>query len=209
MKNSLCAALAGLLLWPGLVASQTPADAAELYKPCATCHGAAGEGKPALRAPALAGQSASYLQRQLQHFRDGIRGSDPADQPGAQMRAMSTTVSEADSEALAEYLAALPPPTVTVAADADLRNGNNYYQANCGACHGSRAEGNPALHAPALAWLDSGYLQRQYENFQRGLRGSHPEDKYGRQMKMMSNSLPDDQTLADVIAFMHSLAPGP
>ena len=206
MKNSLCAALGCLLLWLGMGASQALAAAA-LYQPCAVCHGAAGEGNVALQAPALAGQSATYLQRQLQHFKEGIRGADPADQPGAQMRAMSATVREADIAVLAEYLAALPPPTVTPAADADLRNGNNYYQANCGACHGSRAEGNPALHAPALAWLDASYLRRQFENFQRGLRGTHPEDKYGRQMKMMANTLPDDKTLADVIAFMQSLAP--
>lgn len=196
----------GLLFWL-LLPSAALADPEALYQTCATCHGAAAEGNVALQAPALAGQDAGYLRRQLLHFKAGVRGADPADQPGGQMLAMSATLSEADIPALVEYVAALPPPAVTPAADADLRNGNNYYQSNCGACHGARAEGNPALNAPALAWLDAAYLERQFQNFQQGLRGTHPQDKYGRQMKMMSTVLPDERTLSDVIAFMQSLAP--
>ncbi|MEZ5568578.1 MAG: c-type cytochrome [Halioglobus sp.] len=198
--------LRGVVLWVLLPASAL-ADPQALYQTCATCHGAAAEGNPALQAPALAGQDAGYLERQLLHFKAGVRGADPADQPGGQMLAMSTTLAEADIPALADYLAALPPPAVTPAADADLRNGSNYYHSSCGACHGGKAEGNPALHAPALAWLDAAYLERQFRNFQQGLRGTHPEDKYGRQMKMMTTALPDDKTLTDVIAFMQSLAP--
>jgi cytochrome c553 len=54
--------------------------------------------------------------------------------------------------------------------------------------------------------LDAAYLKRQYQNFQQGLRGAHPEDKYGRQMKMMSTSLPSDKDLDDVIAYIQSMA---
>ena len=42
---------------------------AALYAACAACHGAQGEGNPALNAPKLTGQGAWYLQRQLRHFK--------------------------------------------------------------------------------------------------------------------------------------------
>jgi cytochrome c2 len=41
------------------------------------------------------------------------------------------------------------------------------------------------------------------------VRGTHTEDKFGRQMKMMATSLPTDKDLDDVIAYMQSLAKAP
>ncbi len=49
----------------------------QLYENCVVCHGEMGEGIPALKSPALAGLNDWYLQRQLQNFRDGVRGIDP------------------------------------------------------------------------------------------------------------------------------------
>ncbi len=43
-----------------------------------------------------------YMARQLQHFRDGIRGGNPQDFHGAQMRSMAKTL--ADDEAVADVL---------------------------------------------------------------------------------------------------------
>lgn len=182
-------------------------DAAPVsYQTCVACHGASGEGNVALKAPALAGQGAAYLERQLRNFKTGLRGAEPDDTLGNQMRGMAATIADEDIAGLAAYLAAMPASVAVAPAQGDLKNGNNYYQSKCGACHGGKAQGNPALNAPALASLDATYLQRQYLNFQQGLRGSHPDDRYGRQMKMMSTSLPGDQDLADVIAFIQSLA---
>ena len=59
------------------------ATAQQLYAACAACHGTRAEGNPTVGAPALAGQSATYVQRQLQNFRAGLTG----DTFGAQMRA--------------------------------------------------------------------------------------------------------------------------
>ena len=186
----------------------TAQDAPAAYGSCVACHGAAGEGNVALNSPALAGQQSAYIERQLQHFKSGLRGADPKDTLGAQMRGMAATLSDDDITAIASYLSALALPPVKAPASGDLKNGNNYYQANCGACHGGKAEGNAALNSPALASLDTDYLQRQYKNFQSGARGSSADDRYGRQMAMMANSLPSEQDLADVIAFIHSLATG-
>ena len=59
---------------------------------------------------------------------------------------------------------------------------------------------------PELSSDEAAYLKRQYHNFQLGVRGAHADDKYGRQMKMMSTSLPTDKDLDDVIAYIQSLA---
>jgi cytochrome c553 len=196
--------LAWLSLQPLWV--QADEDAKARFQSCVACHGAAGQGNAALGAPALASQGAAYLERQLQHFKAGIRGADPRDTLGAPMRAMAGTLADEDIPRIAKYLAGLPRPAPTTMQAGDLKNGNNYYQSKCGACHGGQAEGNPGLNAPGLAWLEAGYLKHQFQNFQLGVRGAHPEDTYGRQMKMMSTSLPTDKDLDDVIAYIHSLA---
>jgi cytochrome c553 len=187
------------------MAVQADATVEQLYQPCIACHGDVGQGNAALGAPALAGQGTAYLVRQLQHFKSGIRGSDPRDTHGAQMKPMAQPLSLDDMQRLAEHLSALPQTALPSPATGDLRNGNNYYQAKCGACHGGKADGNAGLNSPGLAALDAAYLKRQYHNFQLGVRGAHADDKYGRQMKMMSTSLPTDKDLDDVIAYIHSL----
>ncbi|CAA0102061.1 Cytochrome c4 [Halioglobus japonicus] len=196
-----------LLMLPA--AASAVAGVEEKYQPCAACHGEQAQGNVDLKAPALAGQDGAYLTRQLAHFKAGIRGADPRDTQGAQMKAMATTLSEDDIALLAEYLAALPQAVPVASVSGDLKNGNNYYHASCGACHGGEAQGNPGLNAPALVILDASYLKSQVQSFQQGLRGAHPDDKYGKQMKMMSNSLPSDKDLDDVIAYIQSLAVSP
>ena len=49
------------------------------YTTCAACHGVNAEGNEVLAAPALTGINDWYLVRQLQNYRSGARGSDPAD----------------------------------------------------------------------------------------------------------------------------------
>lgn len=175
------------------------------YVTCAACHGADGAGNPALNSPALAGQNADYLARQLNHFKSGVRGSAPGDTLGAQMRPMASMLAtDAAVSNVAAYLASLPVVATDETLEGDLRNGENQYNASCGACHGANAEGNPALHSPRLAGLDSQYLARQLENYTNGLRGTHADDRYGRQMKMMAAVLPDAKTTADVLLFIVS-----
>jgi len=63
------------------------ADGKKNYMSCAVCHGENGEGNEALHAPPLTGLNDWYLLTQLRNYRDGIRGSNPADNYGVQMRA--------------------------------------------------------------------------------------------------------------------------
>lgn len=177
----------------------------EAYATCVACHGAAGEGNAALNSPAIAGQTADYLARQLRHFKSGVRGGD-GDALGMQMRGMAAPLSEEDIAAVSGWLAGQPRPAVTPSHPGDPKNGNDYYHSKCDACHGAWGEGNPRLNAPAIAWLDAAYLKRQFDNYRSGVRGSHPEDTYGRQMQLMSDVLPEDAFLDDIIAYMQARA---
>ncbi|MBP6052002.1 MAG: cytochrome c4 [Pseudomonadales bacterium] len=205
MTRIVCMLIFTVLCGTPVWAAGDAATGKALYASCAACHGVQAEGIAAMNAPALAGQEAAYIERQLAHFQAGVRGADPADTLGAQMRGMAAVL--ADTQAIADvsaYLAALAPMSSASDAGGDLRNGNNYYQSKCGACHGGKAEGNAALFAPRLAGQDVAYLKRQYLNFQQGLRGSHAEDRFGKQMKMMSTTLPGEKDLDDVLAFINA-----
>ena len=75
----------------------------------------------------------------------------------------------------------------------------------CSACHGTQAEGNQALNAPKLTGLEPWYMRRQIENYQQGLRGTHPDDVFGAQMAPMARTLTTEKALADVTAYIASL----
>jgi cytochrome c553 len=191
-----------LLVLCSAAALATESD--KLFTPCTTCHGKQGEGNSALNAPALAGQDAAYLERQLRNFRSGRRGKHTSDSIGAQMQAaaISMLADEASVTQVAAHIASLPKTSGAAPASGDLRKGNNLYQGKCGACHGGMAEGNVALKAPRLSGLDAAYLKRQYANFRDGVRGTDTQDVPGRQMAMMAKTLANERELDDVVAFI-------
>lgn len=178
-------------------------DGEKLFAPCVACHGSKGEGNAALNAPAIAGQEAVYIERQLHNFRSRRRGADKSDALGAQMQAAATALDDAAVAKVASYVAKLPKTFNAKPASGNLHNGNNLYQGKCGACHGGKAEGNPALKAPRLAGLDAAYLKRQFVQFRDGVRGVDPKDTPGRQMAMMAKTVATDRDLDDIIAFIH------
>ncbi len=53
----------------------------------------------------------------------------------------------------------------------------------CKACHGVQFEGDVKFDAPALAGLNSWYIERQLLNFKKGIRGVGLEDVIGNQMR--------------------------
>lgn len=203
MKKLNISLFLALCLMPGLVAAADEGKA--LYATCVACHGAEGEGNEALKAPAIGGQTQDYLIRQLSNFKSGVRGGNAEDTGGAQMRTMAATLeTEQAVEQVAAYIAAMPAARHAVPEGVDLRNGSSYYEAVCGACHGGKAEGNDKLKAPRLSNLSSAYMEQQYANYKSGVRGSHPEDKYGKRMQYMTKSL-GDKDYRDVLAYIASL----
>ena len=202
MKTKLTLIIAALIFCAQASAAGEADAGKGLYAPCVACHGSQGEGNPALNSPALGGQDPAYIERQLRHFKSGVRGAEPRDTYGMQMRGMAGTL--ADDAAIANvsaYIATLPVAT-TEPVEHDKRNGEVQYNAACGACHGAKAEGNPVLNAPRLAGLDAVYLKRQYQNFGNGVRGAHPDDRLGKQMALMATMLATDKDLDDVIGFI-------
>ncbi|NQD38873.1 c-type cytochrome [Permianibacter sp. IMCC34836] len=216
VKPALLRSFSGLLVMlaaVGLAAASATSGAAETspFSACATCHGKQAEGNPAVRAPALAGLDEVYLLRQLQHFRDGIRGVHPDDKDGAVMRAAVVTLTS--DQAMREVIASIKtfplPVPAAVAAGADLTVGRNYYNGICSACHGGKAEGIPALNSPRLAGQSAEYLQRQFSHFRNKVRGGHASDKYGIQMTKITKAIADDKMAADVAAYIVQMARTP
>ncbi|MEO0998761.1 MAG: c-type cytochrome [Pseudomonadota bacterium] len=194
-----------LLLLALPLAAQNAEHGADGYKLCASCHGFNGEGNRLVNAPSLAGREAWYLERQIGHFRDGLRGHEDDDAPGRTMAEMTRALtSDDDIRDLVAYIGTLPPPPLEVGVDGDVGNGEALYAA-CSACHGAAGEGNAALNAPGLTGVDDWYQVRQLEKFKHGLRGAAAADTYGQQMAPMAQLLADEQAMRDVVAYVNSL----
>ncbi|WP_394175174.1 c-type cytochrome [Thalassotalea litorea] len=179
-----------------------------LYQTCVACHGDNGQGNDALQAPALAGQYPWYLAQQLDNYNTGKRGTQAGDTAGMQMLPMAQLV--ADEKAKADVLAYVA--TFDVESDAKteldaetMRNGSRQYNSQCAACHGNNGKGNEALKSPNLTTLSADYLTRQLQNYKAGIRGYHQDDKYGRQMRMMANTISNDKNLKDIVSFIQTL----
>ena len=106
-------------------------------------------------------------------------------------------------------LISTPLLSLSVKAAGDAAQGKTHY-AICQTCHGENGEGNPATNAPRLAGQHAWYLLRQLNYFRAGIRGADPKDTFGQQMAAMANTLPNDQAVADVVAYIGTLdAPAP
>lgn len=68
-----------------------------LYASCAACHGADGRGNETLAGPSLIGQNDWYMVRQLENYRDGVRGFAEDDVYGQRMRAAAGLLIEDQS----------------------------------------------------------------------------------------------------------------
>jgi len=80
-----------------------PAAGQVLYATCMACHGPTATGNQQLGAPPLNHASDWYLLTQIRHFKDGVRGANPADTTGATMRPMAKTL--ADEKAMKDVIA--------------------------------------------------------------------------------------------------------
>lgn len=70
-----------------------------------------------------------------------------------------------------------------------------YMLKGCHACHGLQGEGVAPKHGPRLAGLPQGYIVRQLDHFQKGIRGASFGDLYGHQMQLAANSLSSEQIM--------------
>ena len=90
------------------------------------------------------------------------------------------------------------------AADGDAFKGEAFY-AVCAGCHGADGMGLEAANAPRLQGQFDWYLIRQINNYRSGVRGVHKDDTYGASMRAMAGTLPNEQAVLDVVAYIATL----
>lgn len=111
--HDLAAYFSSQTIKPGTAAADKVAMGERLYRggniasgvaACTACHGALGQGNPAAVFPAIAGQHAAYVTKALKDFRAGARGSGDT---GKMMRGVGAKMSDAEIEAVAQYVQGL------------------------------------------------------------------------------------------------------
>ena len=176
------------------------------YAVCAACHGANGMGNKALNAPQIAGQEPWYLERQLNNFKGGIRGANPKDTYGMQMRPMALTL--ANDQAVSDMAAFLSSMPVSKSSESTVKGDTSAGKASymiCQTCHGPKGGGNKALNSPKLTGLQDWYIVRQLKNFKAGIRGTKSGDLFGMQMRPMAMTLANDAAINNVTAYIATL----
>jgi cytochrome c553 len=186
-----------LLAMTALITNAGAAEKSDLSY-CTVCHGAHGNGNPAIRAPKIAGMEAWYLRRQLESFRDGARGTHTDDTAGQEMQPVGVRLRDAAGidEAIA-YVSTFEPKAPPVTIEGDAARGRSLY-VTCESCHGTKGEGNQAIGAPALAARTDWYLVTQMQNYKAGVRDN-------AQMRAIASTLPDEQAIDDVVAYINTL----
>lgn len=178
-----------------------------VYDTCVPCHGANGGGNRELKAPEIAGLPQWYILRQLENFSKDVRGSHPDDMEGHRMRPMARTLYRpGDKESVAAYVAGLAVPTSeNVLTQGNKAAGETHYTNICATCHGTDGKGNQDMGAPKLQGQADWYMYAQLQKFHSGMRGAHPDDVFGSQMRAMSMTLPDTTAMLDVVAYIKTL----
>ena len=106
-----------------------------------------------------------------------------------------------------DFLLRTPPAPLPVLAEGTMMTaeGATLYQQACAACHGPEGKGNKAMNAPPIGMLQSWYVETQLKKFRGGVRGAHPDDKTGQQMAPMARTIPSDEAVTDLSAYVSSL----
>jgi len=172
---------------------------------CLTCHGSQGNGNPAIKAPKIAAMEPWYVRHQLDAFRSGMRGVHLGDAAGHEMQPVAVRVwNESVVDDVLAFVTALAPIRPKTTVSGDTEKGKVLYAA-CAECHGSQAQGNEALGAPALAQRTDWYLVTQLKNYAAGKRGADQRDAAGAQMRAIAGTLTDPSAIDNVVAYINTL----
>ena len=163
--------------------------AEEINGTCAGCHGEFGEGTSDGEYPRLAGLDAAYLAQQLRDFKTRDRLNIPMT-PYTTERELP----EEDVVLIAAYLSQIDLPTKLPPIDEEkefdalarlrasgsvinvarypgnIEKGRQFYEKECAACHGDKAQGKTHMKIPQLAGQYSVYITRQIKKFRIGER---------------------------------------
>ena len=179
----------------------------DLYDGCVQCHGKNGEGNEKLGAPTLAGLQRWYIKAQLRKFKRSQRGWHIDDLAGKRMLPMAMALNTDEKvDLVAAYVASMPRTNPGPTLEGGNPETGKIYFAVCVQCHGADARGNIDQFGPPLAGASDWYLLRQLQNFKAGVRGTHPGDAMGAKMRPFSMTLPTEQAMKDVIAYIGTLS---
>ncbi|NHZ94375.1 c-type cytochrome [Massilia sp. CCM 8734] len=148
------------------------APSAALLQRCAACHGATGNTAAAALYPNLAGQSAAYIELQLNNFRSGER-------PHAQMRAVAGQLTGPEMRELATFYAAQPvkpQPSHDAGLEQQGRrifeHGSTGGAPACAGCHGPQGHGQAPF--PRIASQPAGYTLEQLKVYRDAPKFNNP-----------------------------------
>jgi len=176
--------------------------------PCSSCHGANGEGNAAAGFPRLTGQSATYLQHQLESYVNDTR-ANPVMQPIAKAMtpeqriaaaAYYASLDGAGGAAAAANAASRPAASATSLGRTLATVGIDARELQaCANCHGPEGIGEWATY-PALAGQHASYLASALAEWKSGARRTDPSG----QMPRIAQALSDAETNA-VVAYYAAL----
>jgi cytochrome c553 len=79
----------------------------------------------------------------------------------------------------------------------------------CKTCHGDKGEGNTLIEAPSILGLPEWYLISTLTKFKEGIRGAHPDDKRGLNMRPMARALKGKEEIEAVAKYVANMKPVP
>ncbi|OAN79444.1 hypothetical protein A8B78_11990 [Jannaschia sp. EhC01] len=144
---------------------------------CVACHGRDGQGSARSGIPRIAGQSAEYLQRQLEDYAAGTR-------PSYVMAGVAERLMDVERRAVSAFYASLDPSRDDEPAPSDpavLQRGGQLFAVGspdgaitaCVMCHLPGADGSgPAV--PYIAGQHARYVADQLQLWQEGRRSNDP-----------------------------------
>jgi len=171
--------------------------ASPLVADCALCHSV----KEAQRGPILHGMDEWYLADQIEKFRSGTRGKNPANRSEYLMGvAVKKVLDDEQGRVLAKWFAAQQPVPALRTIRGDVEKGALLYAARCASCHGEKGEGKRDSLSPSLTHLEGWYFIDQMRKFRNGMRGKDPSDVGGQAMAAAVADFTPQQT-KDVVAY--------
>lgn len=171
---------------------------------CAACHGVDGN-SVVPNWPKIAGQHASYLERQLTLIKGGNR-------PVPEMAGIVISLNDQDMADLAAYFssqatsAGLTEEALRASGERLYRSGNAQTDVPaCISCHGPAGEGNPLAGYPRLAGQHSVYSEKMLSGFRAGTTWG-ADDTSSKIMTDVANRLTDAEikAVASYIQGLHN-----
>ncbi len=187
------------------IASEGSIDAGKTKSAmCAACHGVDGNSLVPMY-PSLAGQSASYIAKQLNDFKTGATSGGKSGRVDPVMGGMTMALNEQDMRDLGAYFSSQKQKAVS--GETNEVGKKLYFGGDaergitaCIACHGVDGNGMSQAGFPALAGQSAIYLKSQLEKF----RSKDRNNDNNAMMQSVAFNL-EDAEIAALVQYMSTM----